>query len=46
MIITCESVSSPLSSLQNALFGSPDTNARAKVPLEWGGGVWELCRSL
>ena len=31
---TCERVSSPLSSLQKALFGSPDTNTRNKVPLK------------
>ena len=31
---TCESFSSPLSSLQNALSGSPDTKTKARVPLE------------
>ena len=32
---TCESFSSPLSSLQNALSGSPDTKTKARVPLQW-----------
>ena len=33
-VCTCESVSSPLSSLQNALSGSPATKTRARKPLQ------------